>query len=235
MCEEKKWDKIKASRDGLSFSHVFFANGLMLFTKANSKNCEAIIEVLDNFCNLASQKVSLSKSCIYFANNVSSKRKRNICRKMGINATNNLGRYLGFLVLHQGRNENAFNFIVEKIQGKLVGWKTKLLSRAGRLVLVQAATTPIADYYMQCHALPIKVYNAIDKAIGGFLWGSIKEKIKLHMVNWQTVTLPKELGGLGLFQTRCRNLALLAKLCWRLANELKTPGARMIAAKYVSK
>ena len=100
MCEEKKWDKIKASRDGLSFSHVFFANDLMLFTKANSKNCEAIIEVLDNFCNLASQKVSLSKSCIYFSNNVSSRRKRNICRKMGINATNNMGRYLGFLVLH---------------------------------------------------------------------------------------------------------------------------------------
>lgn len=54
------------------------------------------------------------------------------------------------------------------------------------------------------------------------------------MVNWQTVTFPKELGGLGLFQTRCKNLALLSKLCWRLANEPKTPWARMIAAKYLS-
>lgn len=184
----------------------------MLFAKANSKDCEAIIEVLDNFCNLASQKVSLSKSHIYFSNNVSNIRKRNICRKMGINATNNLGRYLGFPLLHQGGNGNAFNFVVANIHGKLVGWKTKLLSRAGRLILLQAAA-PIADYYMQCHALPIKVYNAIDKAIPDFLWGSTVEKRKLHMVNWQTVTFPKELVGLGLFQTRCKILALLSKLC----------------------
>lgn len=90
MCEEKNWDKIKASRDGLSFSHVFFTGDLMLFAKANSKNCEAIIEVLDNFCNLTGPEVSLTKSCIYFSNNVSSRRKRNICKKMGIKATNNL-------------------------------------------------------------------------------------------------------------------------------------------------
>lgn len=40
----------------------------------------------------------------------------------------------------------------------------------------------------------------------------MEEKRKLHMVNWQTITLPKEMGGLRLFQIRYRNLALLAKL-----------------------
>lgn len=100
ICEEKKWDKIKASKNGLSFSHIFFADDLMLFTKANSKNCEAIIEVLDNFCNLARQKVSLGKFHIYFSNNVTRRRKRNICRKTGINVTNDLGRYLGSPLFH---------------------------------------------------------------------------------------------------------------------------------------
>ena len=70
MYEEKKWDKIKASKNGLSFSHVFFADNLMPFAKANSKNYEARIEVLNNFCNLSRQKVSLGKSLIYFSNNV---------------------------------------------------------------------------------------------------------------------------------------------------------------------
>ena len=76
MCEEKKWDKIKASKNGLSFSHVFFADNLMPFAKANSKNCEAKIEVLNNFYNLARQKVSLGKSHIYFSNNVTCRRKK---------------------------------------------------------------------------------------------------------------------------------------------------------------
>ena len=67
MCEVRRWDKVRASRSGPSFSHVFFADDLMLFAKADRKNCEAIIEVLDNFCNLARQQVNLAKSKILFA------------------------------------------------------------------------------------------------------------------------------------------------------------------------
>ena len=74
-----------------------------------------------------------------------------------------------------------------------------MLSRAGRLFLVKTTTAPIVDYYMQCHALSIKVCNSIDKKVRDFLWGSTEGKRKLQKVNWQTVTLLKDLGGLGLF------------------------------------
>ena len=67
-----------------------------------------------------------------------------------------------------------------------------------------------------------------------FLCGSTEEKRKMHMVNWQTVMQPKDLGGLGLFQTRHRNQAMLAKLCWRLATEHEALWARMLTAKYLS-
>lgn len=52
-CDDKRWDKVRTSRSGPSFSHVFFADDLVLFAKEDYKNCEAIIDVLDNFCNLA--------------------------------------------------------------------------------------------------------------------------------------------------------------------------------------
>lgn len=213
ICEEKKWDKIMAARNGPSFSHIFYADDLMLFAKANSKNCDAILEVLDNFCNMDGKKINLNKSRIYFSPNVRGRKKHAICRKLGMVATQNLGRYLGFPLLHQGRNRDALNFVIKRIQNKLAGRQSKLLPKAGKLVLVKSTASPIADYYMQCHAMPIKVCNAIDKLIRNFLWGSTKEKIKLHMVNWHTVTLPKDWGGLGLYQIRYRNQALLAKLC----------------------
>ena len=74
---------------------------------------------------------------------------------------------------------------------------------------------------MPCHALPIKTCSAIDKLNRDFLWGSTQEKRKLHLVNWNVVTLPKLYDGLGIFQMRARNEALLAKLCWRIANNPK--------------
>ena len=39
---------------------------------------------------------------------------------------------------------------------------------------------------------------------------------RMHWVGWQKVTKTKEEGGLGLQTARGRNIALLAKLNWRL-------------------
>ena len=234
MCEEKRWDKIKASKNGPSFSYVFFADDLMLFAKANAKNSEAILEVLNSFSSLAGQKVNHGKSRIFFSTNVTRRRKSSICRWMGITATNNLGKYLGFPIIHQGRVGSAFNFVMEKVQSKLVGWKTNLLSRVGRLVLAKTTAAPIAEYYMQYHTLPIKVCDAIDKMVRAFLWGSTNEKKRMHMVSWNTVSLPKELGGLGIYSMKHWNQAILAKLCQRLANDEESPWAKMLAAKYLA-
>ena len=54
------------------------------------------------------------------------------------------------------------------------------------------------------------------------------------MVSWDKVTLPKELGGLGLHNMKDKNNALLTKLCWRLACEKEAPWAKTLVAKYLS-
>ena len=75
------------------------------------------------------------------------------------------------------------------------------------------------------YAMPPKVCDVVDKIIRDFLWGLMEEKRRMHMVNWNTVTLPKDLGGLGLHSMKDRNLAILAKLCWRLASDQGAPWA----------
>ena len=45
----------------------------------------------------------------------------------------------------------------------------------------------------------------------------------MHMVGWSQVTMPQDLGGLGIFQMKARNTALLAKLCWRVASSQDYP------------
>lgn len=49
-CIAKKWVPMKASKDNVAFSHLFFADDLMLFAKVSKEGCEAIKDVLDVFC-----------------------------------------------------------------------------------------------------------------------------------------------------------------------------------------
>ena len=53
ICSSNCWDPVKASRGGPTFSHLFFANDLVLFTKVDRKNCVAVREVLDSFCSIS--------------------------------------------------------------------------------------------------------------------------------------------------------------------------------------
>jgi hypothetical protein len=190
-CASGDWVKLKASRGGPGFSHVFFADDLLLFAKANKRNCEAISDVLELFCNTSGQKVSKAKSRILFSPNVSDTMQQFIVTKLGFSSTLSLGKYLGFPIFSKGRYVSDFHFIIERIQSKLAGWKTRVLSPTGRLVLLKFAVNPIPDYLMQCAIIPAKVCNDVDKVCRDFLWGSTSEKRKLHLASWKKLTLPK--------------------------------------------
>ena len=41
-CEENLWDPVRASRGGQAFSHLFFADNLVFFAKADLRNCNSM-------------------------------------------------------------------------------------------------------------------------------------------------------------------------------------------------
>lgn len=104
---------------------------------------------------------------------------------LGINLTPNLGKYLGFPLKHSGSTSQDFNFVVERVQNKLQGWKASLLSMAGRVVMAQIVLSVILAYVMQGCILPARVLNNLDKFNQNFVWGLTDEKKKMHMVNWK--------------------------------------------------
>jgi ribonuclease HI len=174
----------------------------------------------------------LSKSKVFFSPNVNPILRHQLCDILGVSSTPNLGKYLGFPLSPNGRNTRDFDFVVEKVQAKLSNWKAKLLSPAGRVILVQSVTSAIPAYYMQNVALPIRICSSLDKLNRDFLWGSNDERKKMHMVSWDKMCRPRDLGGLGLYSAKARNLALLAKLNWRVMEEPDSLWAKTLIAKY---
>ena len=59
---EGSWIPLKASRDNLGFSHLLFADDIILFCKVGHDTCDAIFDVLNKFCPESGQKISLEKS-----------------------------------------------------------------------------------------------------------------------------------------------------------------------------
>lgn len=165
------------SQGGLAFSHLFFADDLIPFAKANRKKCLAMKDVLDCFCSLSSQKMSQDKSRVYFSPNVLGDSRTEMCDILSFWSTPSLGKYLGFPI-KIGATPQDFGFIIDCVQSCLSRWKANLLSFADRLVLTQAVTTTIPSYVMQCVALPPKILNSVDRLSRNFLWGSLERRKK---------------------------------------------------------
>ena len=170
------WTGVKLSRDGPSFTHLFFANDLIFFAKATKKSCLAINRVLKGFCDASSKKVSLAKSKIFLPKYLDKSRFGFLESELGLKISNSFGKYLGVPILVDERDKRAFDFILEKIRDKLAGWKVRILSLARRCTLIQAVTTAIPTHIMQCTMLSGKIYNELDKLNRNFLWGIPSKK-----------------------------------------------------------
>ena len=196
------------------------------------QNCNAINDMIQDFCAKFGQKVSATKTSVFFSPNVDSDLKDNLTNLLVFDSMTNLGKYLGFPLKHPGTWKLDFDFVLDQVKKKIAGWKANLLSMVGRMVLVQASSSAIPSYVMHYTFLPNKILDGIDRVNRNFLWGSNDHARKMHWVNWDVVTKPKEAGGLGLQSAKGRNTALLANLNWRFHLEKSSMWAKVLKFKY---
>ena len=192
------WKGVKTSRNSPTFTYLFFADDLILFAKATRKNCNTGNEVLNLFCEAFGQKISTSKSKIFLPHYLDHNRFGFLEGKLGLKISKSFKKYLGVPIIVKGRDKRPFDFIIERVRDKLVGWKASTLSLAGGCTLIQAVTMAILTHIMQCAMLLGKIYKELDKLNRNFLRGDSIDKRKLHLLNWKNVTRPKDEGGLGI-------------------------------------
>ena len=127
-----------------------------------------------------------------------------------------------YLGLPLGGNPKVCSFwdpVIERISRRLDGWQKAYLSFGGRITLIQSCLTHMPCYFLSLFKIPASMAAKIERLQRDFLWSSVGEGKRDHLVSWDVVCKPKSRGGLGFGKISVRNVAFLRKWLWRYPRE----------------
>ena len=88
--------------------------------------------------------------------------------------------YLGLPMLLGRSKYQAFSFLKDRVWKKLQGWKGKMLSRAGKEVLIKAVAQSIPTYTMGVFLILAKLCHELNALCTRFWWGQTGDERKIH-------------------------------------------------------
>ena len=121
-------------------------------------------------------------------------------------------KYLGVPLHFDKLKRGDIQPLVDKILKKLTSWRGRLLSSAARVTLIKTYLASIPVYLLSFVKFPKWALQLLNTHMANCLWDDTTEKHKYHLVNWETVSMCKEFGGLGIPNLRDLNICLLG--CW---------------------
>ena len=166
---------------------------------------------MDTYEHASGQKINRDKTALFFSHNTTPDIQEDIKQRFGAEVIKQHETYLGLPSLVGRSKKNTFRALKERLDNKLSGWKEKMLSQAGKEVLIKAVAQAIPTYTMSVFKLPDTLCDEMTSMIRAFWWRQSNGKNKMAWLSWDKVCTPKEMGGLGFRNLKSFNLALLAK------------------------
>ncbi|XP_061999150.1 uncharacterized protein LOC133716455 [Rosa rugosa] len=213
-------------------NHLLFADDSILYATANLQACHEISNVLKVYGKASGQQVNFHKSSVMFSKNVDRATQNLLATFLGVNVVESHEKYLG-LPTYVGRNKTStFQYIQERLDQKLQTWQGRLLSGAGKDILIRVVAQSLPTYAMSCFQLTKKFCDDLQQRCARFWWGGSNEQRKIHWKSWQFLCRPRKEGGLGFRDLCAFNRAMLAKQGWRIVQHPNSLIAKMYKAIY---
>ena len=171
-------------RNGPKLSHLFFTDNSLIFCKATMEECNALQRILQVYENASGQQLNRAKTSLYFSHNTSRELKEEIKTRFGAQVIKQHKKCLGLPSLVGRRKRSTFNDIKEKLRKNLAEWKEKLLSKAGKEMLIKAVAQAIPTYIMSCFKIHDALCEELTSMMRNFWWGQKRDEKKIAWLSW---------------------------------------------------
>ena len=229
----KKISGIKTSISGPTITHVMYADDIVLFSKASGKDAASLNRVLEKYCSWSGQALNRNKSGVFFSKHSHSHTRRSVKNILHIKKLKKEAVYLGAPMFLSKAPSKDFSYLQDKLEAKLMGWRSKCLSWAGRKTLINSVAQTMPNYTMSTFNIPNKVCDKLDSLTRRFWWKpNQREGRFIAWKSWDNLCRPIKDGGLGFKKAKNINNALLAKLAWMVASKRDSLCMMILRAKY---
>uniref|UniRef100_A0A6N2LZA0 Reverse transcriptase domain-containing protein n=1 Tax=Salix viminalis TaxID=40686 RepID=A0A6N2LZA0_SALVM len=171
----------------------------------------AFLRQLEIFGKISCLEVNPSKSSIYFGG-VGDDLRQEIIHATGFAEGSFPFKYLGMPLSPNRLLVSQFSPLLRKLQATIQSWVGKHLSYAGRLVLLCSVLYGMIQFWISIFPLSDIVITNTIRLCRIFLWIGNVQKSHSALVAWKNVCLPKQEGGVGLFDIKARNKSFLINL-----------------------
>ncbi|GJY69431.1 RNA-directed DNA polymerase, eukaryota, reverse transcriptase zinc-binding domain protein [Tanacetum coccineum] len=204
--------------NSLQISHLFYADDVVFIGQWCDSNVSTIIRVLDCFFQASGMRINLHKSKIMGIA---------VDNSLVTQAANSIGcltlslpfQYLGVNIGSHMSRIKSWDIVLNKVQGRLSKWKSKVLSVGGRLTLLKSVLGVTPIYYMSMYKAPMYVINKLEAIRSHFFNGGDPNIRKMTFVKWENVLASKDKGGMGVSSFFALNRALIFKWIWRFHSQ----------------
>ncbi|GKA12795.1 RNA-directed DNA polymerase, eukaryota, reverse transcriptase zinc-binding domain protein [Tanacetum coccineum] len=153
----------------------------------DSKSVKIIKDVIDEFGDVSGLLPNYNKSTIIFGS-INDEVRQEILDVIPFRVEKLSVKYLGVPLITKRTGVKECKSLVDKVRNRILSWKNKILSYAGRLQLVASVLESIQVYWANVFLLPQTVIEEINKLLKGFLWNQSDHANGKAKVVWKNLS-----------------------------------------------
>ncbi|XP_016195316.1 uncharacterized protein LOC107636310 [Arachis ipaensis] len=178
-------------RDNIELSQLQFAYDIILFCPLEEKRVRNYKRLLRCFEMMLELSINFEKSSLILVN-CNEEWVGQICHLLGCQAASLPGKYLGINLGANSRLVKTWKPLIDKVEERLSLWKANVLSKGGKLVLIETVMNSLPIYYLSLYKMPNAVAQKIISLQRRFFWEKKDGQPSLALVKWEMVQAPNK-------------------------------------------